>query len=158
MGVLSAVESAWTARFINAAGLDLEPREDAFPCLRLIEHIATRTTDVREAAMLGFSQHCGTGYEKRWTGSSLHVGPSSSPAGRYSRSRRIVGRLSQTRRPSRQALGTSASPVPCVNQDFNSRRAYRENNVHHRQPSISEIARSFPGSGLRLLTTSHCLS
>ena len=105
MGVLSAVESAWTARFINAAGPDLEPREDAFPCLRLIEHIATRTTDVREAAMLGFSQHYG-----------------------------------------------------CVNQDFNSRRAYRENNVHHRQPSISEIARSFPGSGLRLLTTSHCLS
>jgi hypothetical protein len=95
MGVLSAVESAWTARFINAAGPDLEPREDAFPCLRLIEHIATRTTGVREAAMLGFSQHCGTGYEKRWTGSSLHVGPSSSPAGRYSRSRRIVRRLSQ---------------------------------------------------------------
>jgi hypothetical protein len=47
MGVLSAVESAWTARFINAAGPDLEPREDAFPCLRLIEHIATRTTGVR---------------------------------------------------------------------------------------------------------------
>ena len=41
MGVLSAVESAWTARFINAARPDLEPREDAFPCLRLIEHIAT---------------------------------------------------------------------------------------------------------------------
>ena len=64
IGVLSAMESAWTARFINAAGPDLEPREDAFPCLRLIEHIATRTTGVREAAMLGFSQHCGTGYEK----------------------------------------------------------------------------------------------
>jgi hypothetical protein len=64
MGVLSAVESAWTARFINAAGPDLEPREDAFPCLRLIEHIATRTTGVREAAMLGFSQHCGTGFEQ----------------------------------------------------------------------------------------------
>ena len=109
MGLLSAVKSAWTARFINAAGPDLEPREDAFPCLRLIEHITTRTTGVREAAMLDFSQHCGTGYEKRWTDSSLHVGPTSSPAGRYSRSRGIVGRLSQTRRPSRQAFSTGAS-------------------------------------------------
>jgi len=81
MGLLSAVKSAWTARFINAAGPNLEPREEAFPCLRSIEHIATRTTGVREAAMLDFSQHCGTGYEKRWTDSSLHVGPSSSPAG-----------------------------------------------------------------------------
>jgi hypothetical protein len=33
-----------------------------------------------------------------------------------------------------------------------------KNNVHHRQPSICEIARDFPGSGLRLLTISHCLS
>jgi hypothetical protein len=33
-----------------------------------------------------------------------------------------------------------------------------ENNVHHPQPSISEIARDFPGSDLRLLPISHCLS
>ena len=50
------------------------------------------------------------------------------------------------------------APSPCINQDPTFARPADKNNVHHRQPWICEIARDFPGSGLRLLTISHCLS
>jgi hypothetical protein len=45
-----------------------------------------------------------------------------------------------------------------INQDPALAGLAEKDNVHHRQPSISEIARDFPGAGLRLLTISDCLS
>ena len=72
---------------------------------------------------------------------------------------RIAAAAEPAKRSSTAAsIGFVKPRHPCINQDPTFARPADKNNVHHRQPSICEIARDFPGSGLRLLTISHCLS